>query len=232
MRRLHHGREWGEPTRALAVQESRAPLFSKICSRLARRLKPGARVLDVGASFGGLLVQAKELGFSGYAVEITDEAAGHLERQGFPVYREGNLAGLQDEGFDAICMIDVNYYFEDQSEEITQALRLLKPGGVLIIRTTNKSLYLKAGLFLRWFFPAFAASVVKRSLVDHLLVLDAEALALVLRNAGFRNLRIEPDTDYKPASAAVFALYAFGNFFHRLTGFAGFSPGVIIWAER
>jgi SAM-dependent methyltransferase len=95
-------------------------------------LRPGARVLDVGAASGAWLETVAAAGASGVGVEIGATTAAAARERGLDI-RTGTLAealpGLGDERFDLITFWDVLEHLRDPRRELALALPLLRPGG-------------------------------------------------------------------------------------------------------
>ncbi|MEZ5355796.1 MAG: methyltransferase domain-containing protein [Bryobacteraceae bacterium] len=114
-------------------------------SRLARR----KRVLDVacGAGYG-----SAELAATAASVAAIDIAEGAV-RQAAASYERGNLRfacasatalPFRDRAFDLITAFEVIEHLEDWDLLLSEAARLLAPGGQLIVSTPNKSYYAEA----------------------------------------------------------------------------------------
>lgn len=106
------------------------------------RLGPGdgRRVLDVGCGLGLFLDAARQAGFEVEGTELSDYAAeATRQRLGCPVH-VGELAelALPAESFDVIAAWDVLEHVRDPRGTLAEIRRLLKPGGVLLLRTINE----------------------------------------------------------------------------------------------
>lgn len=111
-------------------------------------LSPGAtRYLDVGCGFGGFLVAFARLGMKVMGFEIDPErvmlASANCEDFGLGgSVVEGDI--LDDtftaslDKFDAITMIDVIEHVLDVPKALRNAVRLLNPGGVLLLEIPNR----------------------------------------------------------------------------------------------
>jgi SAM-dependent methyltransferase len=114
-------------------------LFGEWASKVAdaARIQPGERVLDVACGTGILTREAaSRAGASGFVAGL-DPSAGMLEvaRQLAPSveWREGVAESLpfEDQTFDAVVSQFGLMFFTDRREALRQALRVLKPGGLL-----------------------------------------------------------------------------------------------------
>lgn len=102
----------------------------------------GKLLLDIGCAFGHFLDCAVERGYRPFGTEVSDEMADLLrKRRDYPVSsRSLNDLQLPEQKFDVITFIDSFYYFENPLETLCQCRNLLKPGGELLIRVTNRNL--------------------------------------------------------------------------------------------
>jgi len=96
------------------------------------------RLLDVGCSSGALLRVAKECAYDASGAEPATKAADSARALGFEVF-PGFLqdASLPDNHFDVITLFEVIEHLLEPQELLLEILRILKPGGVLLIGTGN-----------------------------------------------------------------------------------------------
>ncbi len=100
--------------------------------RPAGALRPGMRLLDVGASSGTWLEVAEEEGLAGVGVELGEATAARARAQGLDVRAgtlEQALPGLEGHRFDLITFWDVLEHLQDPRRELRLARGLLAPGG-------------------------------------------------------------------------------------------------------
>lgn len=138
-------RRWWDP------QGPQRPLHELNPARLGyvagRVSLAGTRVLDVGCG-GGLLSEA--MAASGARVtaldlapELIEVARLHLLESGLDVdYRLQSVESLADEApasFDAITCMEMLEHVPDPGSVLRACARLLKPGGVLLLSTLNRT---------------------------------------------------------------------------------------------
>ncbi len=104
-------------------------------------LKPGSRVLEIGAGTGRY---SHELARRGYAVDAVELLEHHIEvfqqntLPGEPVtIRQGNaldLSGFEDDAYDITLLLGPMYHLfavEEQRAALSEAVRVTRPGGVV-----------------------------------------------------------------------------------------------------
>lgn len=114
----------------------------------ARRPFEGLRLLDIGCGGGLLSEPMTRLGFEVTAVDASERnvatARTHAEEQGlFIDYRASTAEALLEAGeppFDLILNMEVIEHVADPGEYLRTCARLLKPGGLMIVATLNRTL--------------------------------------------------------------------------------------------
>jgi ubiquinone/menaquinone biosynthesis C-methylase UbiE len=121
--------------------------------RLVERLglMEGARVLDVGCGTGRLAHWiAERVGIMGAVTGIDPlEERIHIARSRggtvrFEVGQAEDLGAFEDASFDAVCMSSVFHWVSDKAKALSEARRVLRPGGRLGVTTQPHELS-KAG---------------------------------------------------------------------------------------
>ncbi|HEY2461305.1 MAG TPA: class I SAM-dependent methyltransferase [Candidatus Acidoferrum sp.] len=96
-------------------------------------------LLDVGCFSGLFLYNAKQRGFEVVGVEPNREAFVHVrDVRGYEVVH-GSVQSAQfpAETFSAVSFLDVIEHVQNPVTELEEALRILKPGGALVLTTPN-----------------------------------------------------------------------------------------------
>jgi len=98
----------------------------------------GKKILDVGTSNGEFIYLLRKKGAETYGVEINTKTANAGLRAGLNIF-VGFLedAEFEDNFFDYIHLGDILEHVTDPRALLKECCRVLKPGGILIIRTLN-----------------------------------------------------------------------------------------------
>ena len=100
------------------------------------------RVLDVGCGSGWLAHQCTDFGASVFAIDIGIEGVRGARDRYTDVryYQVGDLYSLPfvDEKFDALVLSEVLEHLEDIPKALSEAARVLKPGGRIIVSVPHK----------------------------------------------------------------------------------------------
>jgi 2-polyprenyl-6-hydroxyphenyl methylase/3-demethylubiquinone-9 3-methyltransferase len=113
----------------------------------ARRPFEGLRLLDIGCGGGLLSEPMSRLGFQVLGVDASERnigtAAAHAAEQGLSIdYRASTAEDLLAAGegpFDVILNMEVIEHVADPGEYLRTCARLLKPGGLMVVATLNRT---------------------------------------------------------------------------------------------
>jgi ubiquinone biosynthesis O-methyltransferase len=113
-----------------------------------RRPFEGLRLLDIGCGGGLLSEPMARLGFSVTAVDASERniatASTHAAEQGLAIdFRCSTAEALLEAGeppFDVILNMEVIEHVADPGEYLRSCARLLKPGGLMIVATLNRTM--------------------------------------------------------------------------------------------
>jgi 2-polyprenyl-6-hydroxyphenyl methylase/3-demethylubiquinone-9 3-methyltransferase len=113
----------------------------------ARRPFEGLRLLDIGCGGGLLSEPMTRLGFEVTGVDASERnigtASAHAAQQGLAIdYRASTAEALVEAGeppFDVILNMEVIEHVADPGDYLRDCARLLKPGGLMIVATLNRT---------------------------------------------------------------------------------------------
>lgn len=143
------------------------------------RVPSNGRLLDVGCGYGFFLGKARERGWSVHGVEPCVHARDYAMRNGIQVDLGGLLEQKYPDGsFDVVTMFYVLEHVREPLSYLKEAYRILKPGGLLLVRVPHTTPIVKLLKVFR----------IKNRLYDtpsHLSDFSPKTLSLALRKAGF-----------------------------------------------
>ena len=103
---------------------------------------PGKRAAEVGCGLGDLVGDMKQAGLEPLGIDLAGDAVAAVKSKGLEAL-EGSLDGLfqdgaiQPESLDAIVFNNVLEFTHDPADNLKIASKILKPGGVLLVRGGN-----------------------------------------------------------------------------------------------
>lgn len=103
----------------------------------------GAKILDIGCGTGSDLYILSPFG-AVTGVDVFPEAIEYCKKLGFSSVELQDATNLQfpDASFNVVCCLDVLNGIQDDAKAVSEALRVLKPGGVLLFTVgANPSLW-------------------------------------------------------------------------------------------
>jgi SAM-dependent methyltransferase len=200
-------------------------LVFKRAARLLQRFKAKGRLIDVGTGFGFFLSEMKKREWEVTGVEISQRGLNYAkDRLGVNVY-PGSLekAGLPERHFDAVTAFYVVEHLPDPTAFLRECHRILKPGGLLLLRyphtTPIKNFLRLLGIENRLY-----------DLPAHLSDFSPETVQRLLERVGFDSCEhfiggyTLPDNLGKRVSSSFFGNLSEGLFY--LSGKKFLFPGV------
>lgn len=132
------------PTRLTYLKRVLAEHFG----REERAMKPfeGLRLLDIGCGAGLVSEPLTRMGFTVSGIDLADEniaaAKAHAQEGGLAIdYACRAIEDVpEDSGFDAISLLEVVEHVPDVPAMLREAAARLRPGGILIASTLNRTL--------------------------------------------------------------------------------------------
>jgi 2-polyprenyl-3-methyl-5-hydroxy-6-metoxy-1,4-benzoquinol methylase len=120
----------------LKLHEIRKSGMVQIIARLSRVRPQRGRLLDIGAGIGILMDAAIKDGWVAEGVEPSATAAERARKRTGAVVHEGLLEDtvLSEGCYDAVTILDILRSVPDPLKFLVAARRVLRPGGVLLIR--------------------------------------------------------------------------------------------------
>ncbi|MGH7774758.1 MAG: class I SAM-dependent methyltransferase, partial [Candidatus Binatia bacterium] len=180
---------YNDPKLEIKIAEAKEAVQGRILAGLSRWAKPGP-MLDFGCNFGHFLVMAREAGWSPVGFDPYETGAKIARSKGFDVRCGWSLdeAGFANKHFAAITANDVFCVVWDPIATIGTFHRLLKPGGTLAMRLTNKRFILGLARALSLEGAARDARI-SRILIAQFHTISLASLSRILRSVGFDRIR-------------------------------------------
>lgn len=170
------------------------PTYSWGLKKLANHATRG-RLLDVGCSYGAFLAMARQHGWKTVGVELSEKTAAFASKQrGLDVVNSTvEHARFPDDHFQAVTLWDVIEHLDDPLKTLSEAERILSPGGVLVVFTINHdSLLNRVGrLLYRASFKKWQHLMELFYDIHHNFFFTPETLSGLLERTGFEIVEIE-----------------------------------------
>ncbi|HDP35166.1 MAG TPA: class I SAM-dependent methyltransferase [Candidatus Hydrogenedentes bacterium] len=190
-------RFYGESSQELAVAHT-----EKLTERVhfLRRYLNTGRVLDIGCSIGLLMEQLARAGFEPYGCDVSSDACNATAAK-FDKERlcQGDaFAALRYFGgnfFDAVTLMDVIEHFQDAAAALQAVHGLLKPDGVVFLRTPSLAspFFRIADLSYQLTFGRYKRAVQTIYHAEHIYFFTEAGLRMLLEETGFEVLTVAPD---------------------------------------
>ena len=219
---------WRDESRALYTLSILTPVrFGYMHDVLANRLHlapRGKRALDIGCGGGFLAEEFAKLGCDVTGIDPSApsiaQATAHAEEAGLTIaYRvaSGEAIPFADATFDIVYCCDVLEHVDDPDKVIAETARVLKPGGVYLFDTINRTWISKLvviKLFQQW----KETRVVATNLHDWAMFITPNELRAVL-------------THHNLACREIVGINLKGNPLHAITPYRQLKRGEISYAE-
>jgi len=151
--------------------------------------KTDGHLLDVGCGGGKFLLSMRQLGWQVEGVEFNPSAVQTCRESGLEVFQgELSTAAFPDNHFDVITARHVIEHIPNPKAFVAEIFRILKPGGLMILRTPNSQ-----ALGRGWFGTNWYANDVPR----HLILFAPSNLQLLATQAGFQKAAIRTSSSPK-----------------------------------
>ncbi len=226
---------YGRRAQGLVVSEHKRRLYRTVLDLADKFACKGASLLDVGSSYGGLLTAARQRGYTAVGADIVDDAIEYVRAQGFTCFdvASAQWRDIPDDAFDVITVLDCNYYWAKQREELLTIYRRLRPGGILVMRTVDKSWLLSLGLCASRLLPHPGQKLCWRAVNDHRVSIPAPSLTALLQSVGFELRYASPRGAIQSdgSSRIVKLFFWLGSVVWFVTGF-NVAPGFLIVAAK
>ena len=186
----------------------------------------GRTLLEVGCGMGTFLADARDAGWQVSGLEINPEFPEFCRRElHIDDVRTGVIADppFPEAGFDIIAMLDVLEHMYDPVLSVKQCARMLKPGGLLVVKSPNGAMQLRKERIKK---------LLRRgngyvATIGHLNQFTPRTLALAFRTGGLEPTMVRPAQSFQqgivgdgltPKRLARHVMVATANAAMQLTG--------------
>ena len=141
------------------------------------------RLLDLGCGAGDLLQAARKHAWQACGVDVSSHASKHVRELGFEVFAgELQAAEFPDAHFDVITAAELLEHLFEPRALVEEVARILRPGGLFWLTTPHARGLSARLLGLKWqcIWPP-----------EHLQLFSIAGLKALLRDAGFRDVRVD-----------------------------------------
>jgi len=191
---------YGGAERGVVYASKQAELEKRYSAQLSRikLFKPAGALLDVGCNIGMFMKTARDMGFAVTGVEMNGSCAAYgKEHFGLDI-RPASLEGAAFPAgtFEVVTMFDVLEHVPDPGAFLSEAGRVLRPGGLLVVQSPNLDSFM-AGLMKEnwnWLTPP-----------DHLYHFTPGALSGLVEKRGFK---IAETRTWEPAADFTGNIYS------------------------
>lgn len=141
------------------------------------------RILEVGAGRGWFIGEAAAAGWEAWAVEINRDAVRRLEQRGIAliITEPAETFDAPSDSVDVVRLWDVVEHLESPRSALANVFRVLRPGGMIRLATTNFASLSRMVNGPEWVYLNGA---------DHIHLFEPHTIALLLTRIGFHEVRI------------------------------------------
>lgn len=170
-------------------------LHEQIAEKIKNQVPPNSRILDLGAGEGALSARLSDLGFQVISAD-KDQVNFKCKKSkffciNFDLIDEINgFVEAHEDYFDAVLGVEVIEHVENQWQYISQLMKMLKPGGMVLITTPNTSSWLSRLIF--FFTGRFHQFSDDDLLYGHINPISPWELSMILSDSGAKDIQIAP----------------------------------------
>lgn len=146
----------------------------------------GGRLLDVGCSCGYFMEVAAAAGYDVHGVEFSENAIASAAEDVRKNITKGSVEDISAEyraSYDVVSAFDIIEHLERPLDFLSEARKLLRSKGQLLISTPDANHWLRPIMGSRW--PMLQP-------MQHLSLFSSEALRIALKKSGYEDISIGP----------------------------------------
>jgi 2-polyprenyl-3-methyl-5-hydroxy-6-metoxy-1,4-benzoquinol methylase len=177
-----------------APDENRIPGYRRLLRFLKERTSPGVRLLDVGCASGLFVKEARGQGYAAEGCDYDENAVacGH-DLHGVHIIRSpAEAIDAPDDTYDVVTLLHVFEHLAQPLDVLRELLRVLKPGGLLLLETVNYRPHFVIEKRLRFLIPLYNRLTRREGLpwvpFDHLYHWSPDVLRRAMVVAGYEDV--------------------------------------------
>lgn len=188
---------------------SRRHIYLRNIRRLQAQFAKSAsiKLLDIGCGAGIFLNEAKAAGFDAQGVEVSPTLANYARANtGLPIHN-ASLAevGFSEKSFDIVTLWDVIEHVQQPEIILQEIYRILRPEGVVAIRTGNSDFQIPKAKLLYALRPQGGPYLIP---YEHLYHFSPVTLESMLKRVGFTTTAVyDGDTEYCSSGPKYLLMY-------------------------
>lgn len=148
------------------------------------------RMLDVGCGAGTFLADARDAGWQVSGLEINAKFPEFCKEIGLDDVKVGMISDppFEEASFDAVTMLDVLEHMYDPILSVKQCARMLRPGGVLVVKSPNGPMQLRKERLKK----KLGRKDGYVATIGHLNQFAPRTLSLAFQKGGLQPLQVRP----------------------------------------
>jgi glycosyltransferase involved in cell wall biosynthesis/SAM-dependent methyltransferase len=213
------------------ITPARRQMLASVVTRAGCMARPG-RLLDVGCGGGHLIAAARAAGWRAVGADVS-HAACVVAGAAAPVVQAGaEDLPFRDGALDAVALVNVLDHCRRPRSVVREAARVLRPGGLLVVRVPNGAFHAWATRALGRLGPWARWRGADTYPILHLFAFDSAALRQLVERGGFQVLSILNSDLGGPAQARALARAAAGALGALSGGRWLIGPSIELYARR
>jgi len=200
--------------------------FRETSAFLCKTFPEKGNILDIGCGYGHFVQIMKNCGWSAAGIEPSSRTIAYAKQKGLNVMATTiDEAVFHDKSFDAVTAFYVLEHLFDPLSALNKIMKILKPGGMLVLRIPHTTPIVKSLDFLG----------IKNNLYDlpfHLYDFSPDTIKLMLEKAGFSSIRVVPGRHTSPPGYIERAVSVISGRLSRIIYSLSFSRALLPGASK